>query len=132
MTLQERANAYAAAFLQWPASWPRVVQEQGRDVLYGIWVIGNNYRNKTAFYGSYPPRFVDRVMALFPDAHPQTHQVLHAFSGSLPAGPYARCDLVQEAEIRANVYDLDPTTHGRYWLTIADPPSVRFRISRRR
>lgn len=90
-------------------------------------MIGNDYRNKTGFYGSYPPGYLNRVMALFPDVEAFNSRegritTLHVFSGSLPEGPYCRCDLRQPAEIQASVYDLDPARHGRYDLILADPP----------
>lgn len=126
MTLSERRDAFALTFAKWPASVPWVVTEQGRDVLYGVWVIGNDYRNKTQFYGSYPPAFLDRVLALFPDValnaaggHLTT---LHVFSGSLPEGEYMRCDSVQPAELACSVYDLPTVQPGLFELVIADPP----------
>lgn len=121
MTLQQRADAYARAFPYWIASWPRVVREQHREVLYAIWLIGNNYRNKTIFYGAYPPRFVERVLALFPDIR-YPDEILHVFSGSLPKGNYSRCDSRQEAEFRCSVYDLPIVSAGTWRLIISDPP----------
>lgn len=120
MRLADRIDAFKQKFPANSASWPWLTSEQGRDVLYGVWVIGNDYRNKTNFYGSYPPSFVDRVMALFPDAQPDT--TLHVFSGSLPPGPYVRCDMMQEAELKCNVYDLPSQTSARFNVIMADPP----------
>src|SRR5207247_2348563 len=45
VTMQERCEAFAATFPRNRAAWPYVGQEQGRDVAYGTWVIGNDYRN---------------------------------------------------------------------------------------
>lgn len=121
MTLAERVDAFQRAYAKWPASWPWLVREKDRDVAYGVWMIGNDYRNKTRYYGSYPPGYLDRVMALFPDAGVS---VLHVFSGSLPKSfLYTRCDLRQDAEIRCSVYDL-PTMilDCRPRLVVADPP----------
>lgn len=123
MTLQERAAAYAAAFPDRPPL--QVVAEQGQPVIYGVWMGGQNYRSKTKYYGSYPPKFLERVGALFPDVEPITDgrlTTLHAFSGSLPEGPYVRCDLVQPSECQCNVYDLDPSSAGTFDLVLADPP----------
>jgi hypothetical protein len=120
MTLLERADAFKRAFAKWPASWPWLVREQDRDVLYGVWVIGNDYRSKTKYYGSYPPGFLDRVYALFPDR--DAARFLHVFSGSLPPGPYIRCDSHQDAELRCSVYDLPDKRIGPYRLIVADPP----------
>lgn len=123
MTLQDRCDAYAAAFPNRPPL--QVVHEQGHPVIYGTWLGGQNYRATSSFYGAYPPGFVERVLALFPDVLPLVDgrwTTLHAFSGSLAEGPYVRCDLVREAECQRSVCDLDPERDGRYDLVIADPP----------
>lgn len=127
MTLQERADSYAAAFARFQSSHLRVVQERGGDCLYGTWLIGNDYRNKTRYYGAYPAGYLERVHALFPDVPPidELHgrlTTLHVFSGSLPAGPYVRCDVRQEAECRYSVNELDPERDGVFDLALADPP----------
>jgi len=122
MTLADRAAAHAAAFPTTPASHLSVGQEQGRDVLYGRWIIGNCYRNKTTYYGAYPAGYLPRVMALFPDAHPPHRHVLHMFSGSVPPGDYDRVDAVQPAEYQCSVYDFPALATGRYFLVLADPP----------
>jgi hypothetical protein len=118
MALTDRATAYATAFPQNKASHLWTAQEQGRDVLYGRWLLGNDYRNKTEYYGAYPPGYLKRVMALFPDAH----QVLHMFSGSLPPGDYTRVDLVQPAEYQCSVYDFPQVITDKFFLVLADPP----------
>lgn len=127
MTLQERADAFARAFPKWPAAWPRVVEEKGRPVLYATFVLGNDYRLRSTYYGAYPHGYLPRVLALFPDV--SAGNTLHVFSGSLPAGDYARCDAVQEAEYQCSVYDLPARARdgisGRpfEWdLVLADPP----------
>lgn len=127
MTLQERADNYARLFPKYHASHLRVVREKKADVLYGTWLIGNDYRNKSAYYGAYPPSYLERVRALFPDVPAIDEQrgrltTLHAFSGSLPEGPYVRCDSLQPAEIQGSVYQLDRARDGCYRLVIADPP----------
>lgn len=123
MTLQERARAFESAFAKWPASWPRLVKEQGRDVLYATWLIGQDYRNATKFYGSYPPGYLARVMALFPDV-PRGMHILHVFSGSLPAGNYHRLDI--NADLKpdyvGSVYDCAAVPGLEWRLVIADPP----------
>jgi hypothetical protein len=136
MTLADRCDAYARAFPEFPASHLRIVQEQGRDVAYGRWLGGNDYRSKTAFYGAYPPGYLERVLALFPDvvSLDRASAILHVFSGSLPPGPYERCDLVQPAEIQASVYALpEVVLNHRPRLicgnvrTAVGPPSARDR-----
>ncbi len=121
MTLADRAAAYAVAFPDQPASHLRLVREQGRDVLYGRWVLGQDYRNKTSYYGAYPPGYLARVMALFPDA--LGSETMHVFSGSLPEGNYIRCDVQRPAELRCDILDV-PAHVGadRFRLLLADPP----------
>lgn len=133
VTLADRCAAFSAAYAQWPASWPYLAKEQGRDVLYATWLIGNSYKGTSKLYGAYPPGYVKRVMALFPTA-PQTLRdrgleaadILHAFSGSLPAGPYVRLDINPDtgAEYIGSVYDVAKMLLGRrvFRLVLADPP----------
>lgn len=137
MNLTERLEAFKGAYRKWPASWPWVATEswltteQDRDVLYGIWVIGNDYRNKSALYGAYPAGYLERVLALFPDAGDELPPtVLHVFSGSLPPGAYDRLDLIDRCGVVdpwfhwGNVYDAATIFEGRerFGLVLADPP----------
>ncbi len=120
MTLQERADSYAAAFPQCPGSvW---VAGGTRRFLYGHWAIGQHYKNATRLYGAYPHSFLGRLRALFPDVADRA--VLHAFSGSLPAGPYTRLDVRPDAEpeLLGHVEDVARLTRKRFDLVIADPP----------
>jgi hypothetical protein len=99
------------------------VEEQSHEVLYGLWLIGQDYVNPSKYYGAHPKGYLDRVHALFPDVEPSPAAVLHAFSGSLPAGPYTRCDLLQASELQCDVRDLAARSGGRRWrLIFADPP----------
>jgi len=123
MTLTERIAAFKRVFPLIPASWPWLTEEDGRQVLYAVWVVGNDYRNKTSYYGAYPPRFLEHVMALFPDALPS--DVLHVFSGSLPPGPYTRVDVnpMLKPDVVGSVYDVAQLfSDRRFALQIADPP----------
>jgi hypothetical protein len=124
MALEDRATAHAAAFPQFPASHLRVVTEAGGPVLYGTWVLGNDYRNKSGYYGAYPPGYLARVRALFPDVPDLPGApVMHVFSGSLPAGNYERVDVIEATDIRASVYELpNIMLNWRPRLIFADPP----------
>ena len=53
------------------------IADDGRVV--GIWIMGNNYQVKSTYYGGYPPTYLRRVAALFPDKK----RVLHLFSGQV-------------------------------------------------
>lgn len=123
LTLEDRCEAYAAAFPNRPRL--QVVTENKRPVIYGTWMGGADYRRTSEFYGAYPHGYLDRVMCLFPDvvSTGQDSDILHVFSGSLPPGPYKRCDMRQPAEIRASVYDLpNIILNSPPRLVLADPP----------
>jgi len=127
VTLLERAAAFARVFHDRPASHLQLVREQDHEVLYGRWVIGPDYRNKTKYYGAYPAGYIERVMALFPDVESlslgDSSVVLHVFSGSLPPGNYERCDSHQPAELQCSVYNLpNRIWNFKPWLVLADPP----------
>ncbi|KKM78558.1 hypothetical protein LCGC14_1358800 [marine sediment metagenome] len=110
-SLRKRAAFYHRAFPKWPplrsdARW-----------LDGMWVMGNNYRG-SGYYGAYPPNYLERVMALFPDAE----AVLHLFSGSLPQGDYLRFDIQGNPEVVGDAHRLSSYICQRFDLVLADPP----------
>lgn len=122
LALQDRASAYLRAF---PQCADAVWVAGGGRWLYGVWQIGQDYRNASRYYGAYPHGFLRRVEALFPDL-PRTwpRPVLHAFSGSVPQGNYWRVDVnpTTGAEYVGSVYDIAKLTRRRFNLVIADPP----------
>jgi len=128
--MQERAESYARAFPQWPGSHPVVYAHgtSGRQTLQGVWSFGQDYRNKSVFYGAYPGNYLERLAALFPEhairpgAHPLGTLVLHAFAGSLPGGAYDRCDIVTETEYQCDIRELPDRISVPYDLVVADPP----------
>ena len=118
--MTERRGFYEDALgKKFPGSVPYVAAD-GR--LYAIWLLGNNYRNKTTYHGAYPPNYLDRVQTMFPDAE----RVLHLFSGSLPADPgYTRMDVREdiETDVTGNAEDLSTIFPQRTFDVIyADPP----------
>ena len=107
-----RADFYRLKFPNWPA--PRA-DERWLD---GMWVLGNNYRG-SGLYGAYPPNYLNRIMSMFPDAE----NVLHLFSGSLPASSkYTRLD-THDADIICNAEQLSQYVKvDQFDLILADPP----------
>jgi hypothetical protein len=114
---QDRIDSYVRE-----TGFPRslFVGEDGRVV--GTWIMGNDYRVRSAYYGGYPAGYLRRVRALFPDKR----RVLHLFSG--------RVDL---AAFPGDTVDINPKLHptylddaqtlervplGTYDLVLADPP----------
>ena len=53
------------------------VADHGRVV--GTWIMGNNYRVRSGYYGGYPAGYLRRLRALFPDKQ----RPLHLFSGKV-------------------------------------------------
>ena len=112
-TVQYLANNYNQAFPKYP---PLAYTDRW---FYGVWMIGNDYRNKTTFYGAYPARYLDRVMSMFPDAK----DILHLFSGSVPKGNYTRFDLIQKADVQGDAHKLSTYFQPESFdLILADPP----------
>lgn len=122
MKLSERAEAYHRRFPKWP---PLVVSPDGRW-LYGVWMVGNDYRNPTRYYGAYPHGYLNRLCALFPDKK----RVLHLFSGMVMEGPRRwpqewaldnNPDL--DADFCRDVMEPGWTKDmGKFDLILADPP----------
>ena len=74
MNWQQRIENYGRV-----TGFPRslFIAEDGRVV--GTWIMGNDYRVKSGYYGGYPAGYLRRVRALFPDKK----RVLHLFSGKV-------------------------------------------------
>ena len=94
--------------------------EDGRVV--GTWIMGNDYRVKTGYYGGYPAGYLRRVRSLFPDKR----RILHIFSGrvDLDALPGDTVDI--NPDLKPTYVD-DAQTLSRvplekYDLVLADPP----------
>lgn len=122
MTLHERVEAYKAAFPQYPDSWP-VVSPTGRW-LNAIWLGGANYKGN-GYYGSYPPYYLPRLRALYPDVDPSVW--LHLYGGSLGRDVAGyRVELRGDAEVAAPTVRADckalPFLDGLFPFVAADPP----------
>lgn len=117
LSAQDRVKLYNQAF----AKYPNIFFDKGW--ILGCWSIGNNYANKSNYYGAFPRSFLDRIMSMFPDKE----NILQLFSGSLPDGNYVRFDIgihpdaqydvKGDAEKLSDYFDKDS-----FDLIIADPP----------
>ena len=117
LALQDRIEHYVAA-TRFPRSL--FVSEDGR--LVGTWIMGNDYRVRSGYYGGYPAGYLRRVRALFPEKR----RVLHLFSGrvDLAALPGDTVD-VNPALMPTYVDDaqtLERVPLEGYDLVLADPP----------
>ena len=129
MMMQQRVESYARTFPDMPGGCPSLVTSpSGVARMVGEWQFGQDFRNQSDYYGAFPGNFLDRLAALFPEQAIKPHMlpmgglVLHAFSGSLAAGPYDRCDINQTSEYQCDIRELPARVSVPYDLTIADPP----------
>jgi hypothetical protein len=90
--------------------------------LNAIWLLGNNYRNKTDYYGAFPPGYMPRIRPLFPEI-PAARWV-HLYAGSLTAEePGTRIDLRRDKRptLCADARAL-PLRDASVPIVSADPP----------
>jgi hypothetical protein len=94
--------------------------EDGRIV--GTWIMGNDYRVKSEYYGGYPAGYLKRINALFPDKE----NVLHLFSGKVDLGviPGDTVDIRPELTptYLLDAHELQKLPLAKYDLVLADPP----------
>lgn len=94
----------------------------GDGRIVGTWIMGNDYRVKSSYYGGYPAGYLKRVKSLFPEKN----NVLHLFSGMVDVSVYP-----------GKRVDINPSTNPDYVddaqtlslvpveefdLILADPP----------
>lgn len=102
--------------------FPKSLFIGGDGRIVGVWIMGNDYRVKSGYYGGYPTGYLKRVGALFPDKK----NILHVFSGK-----------VDQSILAGDTVDLNPETGPtylddaqtmtavpleKYDLVLADPP----------
>jgi hypothetical protein len=94
----------------------------GEGSVIGVWVMGNDYRVKTGYYGGYPPTYLRRIKALFPDKR----RVLHLFSGKVSLkdfpGDTVDLDSALEPTYVDDAQTLEYVPLEQYDLVLADPP----------
>ena len=108
MILQERVNNYHNTF----PNYSKLLIN--REVIEGIWIMGNNYSTSSNLYGSYPHGYLDRINALFPDI--TNENTLHLFGGSLNKYKYN----VVEINDGNDVNDLSFFGHFLCFLIVFD------------
>lgn len=117
MRWQDRINNYARV-TGFPQSL--FIAEDGRVV--GTWIMGNDYRVKSGYYGGYPAGYLRRVKALFPEKK----RVLHLFSGQvdLAALPGDTVDINEKLKptFVDDAQTLEKVPLEDYDLILADPP----------
>jgi hypothetical protein len=117
LSLQDRIDNYVRM-----TGFPRslFISEDGRIV--GTWIMGNNYRVKSEYFGGYPAGYLRCIRALFPEKR----RVLHVFSGKvdLVALPGDTVDINPELEptFVDDAQRLTKVPLEAYDLMLADPP----------
>ena len=91
-------------------------------VIHGIWVMGNDYRVKSGYYGGYPATYLRRIKSLFPEKK----SVLHLFSGKVDQSemPGDTVDLNEDVQptFLDDAQSLATVPVQNYDLILADPP----------
>lgn len=97
--------------------YPVTVNDKGW--VYGVWYCGTAW-DKVRLHGQYPPNFLKRALALFPDAE----RILQCPSGTV-TGPGVTADLIADQcrrpQVLADASRL-PFRDGTFELVLTDPP----------
>ena len=125
----ERAKKYNEQFNKYP---PLVWTTEPRVWIYGYWIIGNYYKNKSSYYGTYPHSYLKRIKSMFGDI--PTWNTLHLFAGEVDTAefpgttfdinPELKPDIVGDAHNLTDVLQKHQNIYqNKTWeLIIADPP----------
>lgn len=96
------------------------VAEDGRVV--GTWIMGNDYRVKSSYYGGYPAGYLRRIKSLFPEKR----RVLHLFSGKVDLAELPGDTVDINPDLAPTYVDdaqrLERVPLADYDLVLADPP----------
>ena len=117
--------------MEWPHRIDNYVRETGfprslfvaeDNRVVGTWIMGNDYRVKSSYYGGYPAGYLRRVRALFPEKK----CTLHLFSGKVDVSAFPGDTVDINAALTPTFVDdaqsLENVPLGIYDLVLADPP----------
>lgn len=117
MTWDERIDSYNKQ-----TGFPKSLFIGGDGRCVGTWIMGNDYRVKSEYYGGYPAGYLRRIKSLFPEKR----EVLHLFSGrvdrsifpgtTVDINPDLAPDFVDDAQSLALV------PLEKFDIVLADPP----------
>jgi hypothetical protein len=117
MDWEDRIRSY-----NYETKFPTSLFVAGDGRVVGTWIMGNDYRVASGYYGGYPAGYLRRVRALFPDKK----RVLHLFSGSvdLKAMPGDTVDVTPDLAptFVDDAQTLEKVPLRAYDLIMADPP----------
>jgi hypothetical protein len=102
--------------------FPRSLFIAADNRIVGTWIMGNDYRVKSSYYGGYPAGYLRRVRALFPDKN----RTLHRFSGKVDLAAFPGDTVDVNPDLNPTFVDdaqtLEKVPLENYDLVLADPP----------
>lgn len=102
--------------------FPKSLFIGGDGRVVGTWIMGNNYKVASTYYGGYPAGYLKRIKALFPDCK----SVLHLFSGKVDLVTLPGDTVDLNSELNPTYVDdaqeLTLVPVQNYTLILADPP----------
>lgn len=117
MNWEERIENYVRV-----TGFPKCLFVGADNRVVGTWIMGNDYRVKSSYYGGYPAGYLRRVRALFPDKC----RVLHLFSGKVDLDVFPGDTVDINPKLRPTYLDdaqsLSTVPLEKYDLVLADPP----------
>jgi len=117
MTVADRIENYHAV-----TGFPESLFASGDGRICGVWIMGNDYRVKSTFYGGYPAGYLRRVRALFPEKQ----AVLHLFSGRVDTETMPGKTVDINSDLAPDYVDdaqtLTQVPLEDFDLVLADPP----------
>lgn len=117
MRWEDRIGNYARE-----TGFPKSLFIAGDGRVVGTWIMGNDYRVRSAYYGGYPAGYLRRIRALFPEKR----HVLHLFSGKVDVGAFPGDTVDVDPRLDPTYVDdaqsLIAVPLEQYDLVMADPP----------
>jgi len=117
MELQNRIDNYIME-----TKYPRSLFIGDDNRICGTWIMGNNYKVKSGYYGGYPAGYLRRIKALFPDKK----SILHLFSGKVDTdilnGKTVDINKEYNADYVDDAQSLQNVPVEEFDLILADPP----------
>lgn len=119
MTLQERIDNYHRE-----TGFPQSLFIGGDGRIVGTFIMGNDYRVKSKYYGGYPAGYLKRMKALFPEFG-QT-KTMHLFAGRVDKDLFPGFTVDSNPELEPDIVDdahtLENVSGAGVGLVMADPP----------
>lgn len=117
MDWEERISNYVRE-----TKFPRSLFHSDDGRVVGMWIMGNDYRVKSEYYGGYPAGYLRRIKSLFPEKR----RVLHLFSGRVDLSVIPGDTVDINAALSPTFVDdaqrLERVPLADYDLVMADPP----------